>query len=117
MSEHKTGFEESYSDDNFWSKVKEFAKIAGFEVVEKALWLYYALHEPDTPTWAKATIIGALGYFISPLDAIPDVMPFVGYSDDLGVLVLAVATVSAYINQNVKSKTNEKLTFWFGTTH
>jgi uncharacterized membrane protein YkvA (DUF1232 family) len=55
-----------------------------------------------------------LGYFISPIDAIPDVIPFVGYSDDLGVLVAAVATVSTYITDDVKAKAKAKLQDWFG---
>ena len=50
---------------------------AGKEVIEKALILYYCLQDDDTPAWAKTTIIGALGYFISPIDAIPDLVPVV----------------------------------------
>ncbi|SDZ86006.1 YkvA family protein [Microbulbifer marinus] len=109
-----TNFEDKYSDDSFWEKVKKYAKDAGFEVIEKALWLYYAYQEKSTPAWAKATIIGALGYFISPLDAIPDLTPVVGYADDLGVLALAVGTVATYITDEVKAKAAEKLKEWFG---
>ena len=47
--------------------------------------------------WAKATIVGALGYFITPLDAIVDLTPVVGYADDLGVLALAIAAVATYV--------------------
>jgi len=62
---------------------------------------------------AKVIIIGALGYFISPVDAISDFIPVVGYADDLGVLTLAIATVAAYITYNVKAQAHEKLTEWF----
>jgi uncharacterized membrane protein YkvA (DUF1232 family) len=55
----------------------------GREVIEKALWLYYAAQQPNTPLWAKTAIYGALGYFISPIDAIPDITPVIGYADDL----------------------------------
>lgn len=67
----------------------------------------YAAHGPNTPTWAKATIYGALGYFISPIDAIPDLVPVVGYSDDLGVLALTVATCTAYITPEVKAQAKQ----------
>ena len=113
MSE-SSGFEKEYSEESFWDKLAKYAKAAGTEVVEKALFLYYAAQEKDTPAWAKATIVGALGYFISLIDAVPDLTPVIGYTDDLGVLVMAVATISAYINQNVRDKTKQKLTDWFG---
>lgn len=107
-------FESDYSDGNFWDKVKDFAIKAGKEVIEKALQLYYAAQNPETPAWAKGVIYGALGYFISPIDAIPDITPVVGYADDLGVLVAAASTVAMYINQDVKDKAKSKLKDWFG---
>ncbi len=107
-------FEDAYSDESFWNKLGLFAKSAGKEVVEKALLLYYAGHEEDAPAWAKATIIGSLGYFIAPLDAIVDLTPVVGYADDLGVLALALAAVATYINGNVREKTALKMKDWFG---
>ena len=107
-------FEEAYSDDGFWEKLKHYARVAGREVVEKALLLYYAGQEEKAPAWAKATIIGALGYFITPLDAIVDLTPAVGYADDLGVLVLAIAAVATYINDDVREKTRLKMLEWFG---
>lgn len=103
-----------YSDDNFWDKVMRFAKLAGREVIEKALWLYYAAEQPETPSWAKGVMYGALAYFISPVDAIPDITPLVGYADDLGVLATAIGTVSAYINEAVRAKTAAQLKKWFG---
>jgi uncharacterized membrane protein YkvA (DUF1232 family) len=114
MSEDKQGFIKEYSEDGFWSKVINFAKTAGKDVIEKALWLYYAAENPKTPTWAKTIIYGALGYFIFPVDAIPDISPVVGYVDDLGVLVSAIATVSLYINDDVKTLATKKLKDWFG---
>ncbi len=107
-------FQKAYSEEKFRDKLKRYAKAAGKEVVEKALLLYYAMQEEDAPAWAKATIAGALGYFIVPLDAISDLTPAVGYADDLGVLVLAIAAVAAYINDDVKRKTAERMQRWFG---
>jgi uncharacterized membrane protein YkvA (DUF1232 family) len=114
MSEDKRGFEKEYSDGGFWNKVITFAKTAGREVIEKALWLYYAAQDPQTPAWAKTVIYGALGYFIFPFDAIPDPTLVVGYADDLGVLAAAVATVAAYITEDVKALAAQKLKDWFG---
>ena len=110
---NKNVSEKLYSQKKFWLKLKKFAKKAGKEVVEKALLLYYAYHEDETPDWAKRTIAGALAYFIVPFDAIIDIMPVVGYSDDLGMLALAITSVAAYINDDVREKTADKLQQWF----
>lgn len=113
MTEHNE-YEEAFSENSFWDKLKHYARSAGREVVEKALLLYYAMQEEKAPAWAKATIAGALGYFIVPLDAIADLTPAVGYADDLGVLALAIAAVAAYINDDVRAKTAAKMRGWFG---
>ena len=113
MIEHNE-YEEAFSERGFWDKLKTYAKSAGKEVVEKALLLYYAAQEEKAPKWAKATIAGALGYFIVPLDAIADFTPAVGYADDLGVLVLAIAAVATYINDDVRARTAARMQAWFG---
>lgn len=107
-------YEEAFSERGFRDKLRHYARSAGREVVEKTLLLYYAMQEEKAPAWAKATIAGALGYFIVPLDAIPDLTPAAGYADDLGVLVLAIAAVAAYINDDVRAKAASKVKVWFG---
>lgn len=110
----KDKYEGEYSRERFWDKLRRYAVTAGREVVEKSLWLYYAAQRPETPAWAKAVIYGALGYFILPLDSIPDITPVVGYGDDLGALALAVAIVASYVNDDVKDSAQTKLQDWFG---
>ena len=107
------GFQKEYSEESFWDKSKKYARVAGEGVLEPALKLYYAACDPDTPAWAKTTMYGALGYFISPIDAIPDLTPVVGYSDDLGVLVAAVAAVAAHIKGEHAEKAKETIKQWF----
>jgi uncharacterized membrane protein YkvA (DUF1232 family) len=102
-----------YSEPKFRQKLARAALAAGREVVEKALWLYFAAQRPETPKWARAAVYGALAYFILPLDAIPDVAPVAGYTDDLGVLVLAVGTIARYIDDGVKAKARRLLARWF----
>ena len=94
-----------YSDERLRAKLARYAIAAGREVVEKALWLYYASRRPDVPRWARLTIYAALAYFILPLDAIPDLAPIAGYTDDLSVLAFAVCTVATYIDDGVKART------------
>jgi len=106
------GFENEYSDEGFWDKIKKYARVAGEGVLEPALKLYYSARDPETPAWAKTTVYGALGYFISPIDAIPDVTPVVGLSDDLGVLVAATAAVAAHIKEEHSEKAKETVRQW-----
>ena len=114
MDEKTSDYTEAYSEQSFWHKVKGYALKAGSEVIGRALLLYYAAQRPDTPVWAKSTIYGALGYFISMADAVPDITPIVGYTDDLGVLALAIATIAAYIDDGVREKAEAKTKQWFG---
>jgi len=105
---------ERYSEADFWRKLGRSARQAGREVVEKALWLYYAMQRPETPAWAKRTIIGALVYFLLPFDPVADLAPLVGFTDDLSVLLVAVSTVVAYITPAVKEQARQKANEWFG---
>lgn len=108
-------YSKEYSESSFWDKVKKFATKAGSKVVYTALKLYYTLQSTETPGWAKTVILGALGYFISPIDVIPDPTPIVGFADDLGVLVSAAATVVTSITPAIKAQAKAKAEEWFGT--
>ena len=103
-----------FDDGSFWNKVKHFALKAGREVIEKALWLYYAAQQPSTPAWARTVIYGALAYFVLPVDAMPDAIPVAGFTDDLGALAAALGTVSMYVTDQVKQMASEKMREWFG---
>ena len=61
----------------------------------------------------KAIIIGALGYLISPLDAVPDAIPIAGLSDDLGVLLYVLNKVWSSVDDDMKNQAREKLSKWF----
>lgn len=108
---------DEHSEESFWRKVTDFAKTAGKEVIVTALTSYYCAMDPDTPATAKAIIVGALGYFILPLDAIPDPTPVVGFSDDLGALVMAVTLVAAHIKPEHRKKAEEQWANIFGKPH
>ncbi|HTJ99040.1 MAG TPA: DUF1232 domain-containing protein [Bordetella sp.] len=114
MVDMHPAYEAAYSPLRFWRKLARHAKGAGRQAVEKALWLFYTLQAPGTPKWAKRVIYGALGYFVFPLDAIPDLTPLVGYTDDLTVLAAALATVAVYVTDDVKRQAADKLRDWFG---
>lgn len=106
-------YEKNYDEASFWKKIKKSLKGAGIKVIYASLKLFFAAKDPNTPLSVKATIWGALGYFISPVDFIPDITPVAGFSDDLGVLASVLVAVSSYITPQVKDKAKVKLNEWF----
>src|SRR5471030_1314800 len=90
---------ELYSDQTFWEKLGKQSAQAGSQLIHKALVLYYTMNDSKTPIRIKASITGALAYFILPLDAIPDALVGVGYLDDLGVLAWAYDTTFNHIGE------------------
>ncbi|MCO7579778.1 MULTISPECIES: YkvA family protein [Pseudomonas] len=98
-----------------WRKIGRYASRIGRTLIQKALWLYYAAQRPQTPIWAKTTIYAALGYFILPLDIVPDLLPGAGYTDDLGLLAGSVVAVAAHINAEVREQASARLADWFGS--
>ena len=104
-----TKYESRYKEKSFWSKILKFYSRIGKPVVEKVLTLYYVVIDDDTPQWAKSVIYGALGYFILPLDLIPDIMPIVGFSDDLTAIVTAISIITKFIKKEHKEKALKKV--------
>lgn len=110
-------YEKYFSEKSLKEKISNVAIRAGSEVIKKVLILYYCFLDPDTPKQSKAMILGSLGYFILPLDAIPDVTPVLGFSDDLGALAIAFATVLAHIKPIHKEHAQQKLESIFNKTN
>ena len=114
MEEGYQSFGKFFQDSEFWEKLKRFGRKAGIKVCYAALLLYYVLKSPMTTSKDRAKIIGALGYFILPIDLIPDFIPVAGYTDDLAALVWGVYCVIKSITPEVKAQAAEKLHEWFG---
>ncbi|MFK7936139.1 MAG: YkvA family protein [Saprospiraceae bacterium] len=103
-----------FSEAQLWKKLQNYTKQAGMKVVYSALLLFYAYKRTETPSWAKRIVIGALGYFISPFDMLPDLTPLIGYTDDIGILSFGIVAIAAYINDDVRTNARERLEKWFG---
>lgn len=71
-------------EEGLWEKVERVGKKISFAKDIKALYNY--MRDKHVPWYRKSIVIGALIYFISPIDAVPDLAPLVGYLDDLGVI-------------------------------
>ena len=107
-------YSQHYSDSALMDKVVRFGKKAGLKVVYGALLLYYVLKSPSTKNSDRWKILGSLGYFILPIDLIPDAIPIAGYTDDLAAIVWGVYCVAKSITPEIKSQAAAKLHEWFG---
>ncbi|MHC1734513.1 MAG: YkvA family protein [Erysipelotrichaceae bacterium] len=108
-------YREAYSETKLFNKILKFAKTAGTKAIYLALLLFYTLQQATTPKWAKSVIVGALGYFILPLDFIPDFIPIAGFSDDITALLSVLVAVALYVNEDTKAKARARMQVWFGS--
>lgn len=85
----------------FWPKIRKVASQVPFAADALSLW--WCARDPTTPTAAKGMVMAALAYFVLPTDAIPDVLPVLGFTDDAAV----IAALIAIVGKNLKSRHKE----------
>ena len=91
----------------FWSKVKNSLRRAPF--LREAIAAYYCATDKRTPLHVKAALIGALAYFILPLDSLPDFIAVLGFTDDAAVLLAAIRAVRPFIKEEHRLAAQTKL--------
>lgn len=107
-AEELSKYEKKYNEKDFFGKLKKYAKAIGKGLVEQALTLYYVMKKPEVPMKYKTLILGALGYLISPIDFIPDIVPVIGYTDDLAAVAFALMQIQDYVDDDIKNMAAEK---------
>jgi len=86
-----------YVDENLWGKLEKSGKRISF--AKDILALYSYMKDPSVKWYRKAIIVAALIYFIVPIDTIPDLTPFFGYLDDLGVIAAVLKYLGSELTQ------------------
>ena len=97
----------------FLKKLKSYIRILGVQTIYTVLLLYFAYQQSDTPGWAKKIILGGFAYLLAPIDVIPDLTPFLGFTDDLGILLFGLVSIAGYVNEEVKVKAKSLIDQWF----
>ncbi|MGU3496710.1 YkvA family protein [Xanthobacteraceae bacterium A53D] len=91
----------------FWRKIKGGATHIPF--AGEALTAYFAAFDRDTPLRVRASLLGALAYFVLPLDGIPDIIPLIGLGDDAAMLFGAMKLISSHIKPHHRAAAEETL--------
>ena len=102
-----------YSHEVFWGKVVDVVLAAGAKVIYAALILHYTLVQKNIAISHRLVILSALSYFILPMDAVPDMLPGLGYTDDLGALMSALITVKSDANVTILIQAKKRMVEWF----
>ena len=85
--------DESFVLAGFSDKVRK--TMGRIPFVEDALAAYFCATDKETPLYVRAMLMGALAYFIVPLDMIPDFIAGLGFIDDASVLAATMAAVQS----------------------
>ena len=91
----------------FWAKMRRVAVRTGF--AREAVAAYYCALDPATPTRVKVILLSALAYFVVPVDAIPDFVAGLGFTDDAAVLFAAWRAVGPEIKDTHRARADAML--------
>ena len=91
----------------FWPTVRKALRHIPF--MEDVVAAYFAMLDPQTPTGARLTLVAALAYFVSPFDAVPDMLFGIGFVDDVTVLAAAIAAVQGSIREAHRERARRAL--------
>lgn len=108
-----TKYADYYNPNELFNKIKKMAKKAGVKIIYMVLVLYYATLDKDLPIKDRLMILAALGYFILPIDLIPDALPG-GFVDDAAALAFVLKQVWVNLTPSTLNKAKSRLKEWFG---
>lgn len=102
-----------YNPGALFDKIKKVARKAGVKLVYMVLVLYYASFDKNLPVKDRMMVLAALGYFILPLDLIPDALPG-GFADDTAALIYVLKHIWTNLTPETMQKAEGRLKEWFG---
>jgi len=86
--------------EGFLPKIRKVAAKVPFAADALSVW--WAARDPETPTAAKGMMLAALAYFVLPTDAIPDILPVIGFTDDAAVFAALIAILGKTVKPQHK---------------
>lgn len=98
---------EARVETGFWRKLRRYAQRIPF--AEEAVAAWYCTRDPETPPHIKAMAVAALAYFVFPTDALPDILPGLGFTDDAAMFWAVWRMIGAYVTPEHRRKAAEAL--------
>jgi uncharacterized membrane protein YkvA (DUF1232 family) len=92
---------------DFLPKLK--ASLARIPFAEDLLAAWFCAIDNTTPLKVRATLWGALAYFVLPFDVVPDMILGLGFTDDLAVLFTALNLVRNHITPAHRARAKAEL--------
>ena len=96
------GYAKHFSNRAFWKKVKSLPRTYR-DLIYYAKLLWYVMQDPGVPVALKTAAVGALGYLISPVDLMPDMLPG-GFVDDLAVVMSVLKMLDAHVTPDMRRR-------------
>jgi uncharacterized membrane protein YkvA (DUF1232 family) len=87
-------YSRAYSEQAFKAKLGSLGALK--DLIDSAKRIHAMMRDPATPAWVKGVCIAALGYLILPTDVVTDLIPVLGYGDDLALLTAALSAIAAH---------------------
>ena len=112
MSKKSSSDDPKFNPAAFIALLKKFARKLSHNLLEKVLVGYQMTIDPLVPNSAKAILIPALVYVGIPIDAIPDVIPGLGLTDDTATLIGAMALVAVNFRPRHAHAARETMRAW-----
>lgn len=98
-----------FSESKLLRKLHRSAEKLGIKLLFYVFILYFLISDKDIPFKTRLVFMAALGYFILPMDLISDLLPGLGFTDDLAFILYAVSTGSEYITAEIKDKAKTRI--------
>lgn len=76
---------------------------------EDVLAAYHCVRDPGTSPRVKMILMGALAYLVLPFDAVPDILPILGFTDDAAVIAATISSVRGAIREEHRAKARAML--------
>ena len=91
----------------FWAKLKRV--LAHIPFASDLLAVYYCALDPSTPRHVRGILFGAVAYFILPVDAIPDLIAGLGFTDDAAVIAAVITALGRHVRPHHRERARARL--------
>lgn len=97
-------YSKDYNEENFYNKIKKYGKKIGITPIYLSFLIFHSIKSKEIPTFMKAPLLGAIGYFVSFIDFLPDLTPIIGYCDDVTIIVSSLVLISTKITPTIREE-------------